>query len=211
MKGLASVYEDYANCTACELASTRNELVFGDGPEDADIMIIGTGPGKDEDAKGVPFVGDSGDILKLFAKDSGLKLKDTFRTNIVCCRPFIINPKGWKEDRDPTEPEIRACAPRLVETIRIVDPILIIALGRVAMISLTRKRMGIRQVHGEVFTTKIPGKTTELTYAIMPTLHPAYLGRNPDMGARGWYQKVLADFRRAVAISERYESIKTSE
>lgn len=209
MGGLGKIFDEYKNCSRCTLCETRTNLVFGDGSEDADIMVIGTAPGGNEDLEGIPFVGDSGTTLKLIAKDAKFRLQDTFITNIVCCRPTMPGDYGRPVDRDPTAKEIAACQERLHKTIYAVDPILIVALGRVALKTLTGSTSGILKTHGDILIATLPGRKTDLQYAVLPTLHPAYLMRNPDLSSGGWVEKVTDDLRKAREIVDRYKSLKS--
>lgn len=214
MKGLGAVYEQYINCTACGLSETRNSMVFGAGPEDAKIMFIGLAPGAKEDEKGLPFIGDAGSFMKkVLLKKAGIKMDDFFITNIVCCRPFILNERQKRKDRDPTKAEIGACIPRLFETIYTIDPILIVTLGALASDTLARtkgKGFAITKKRGEIIPGNeiiIPGKTMELRYPMLPILHPSYLLRNPDIGVGGWIEKTVDDFIRVRENHELYGGV----
>ena len=112
-------------CIDCPLSKTRTKAVPGDGPSTADIMMIGEGPGFHEDLQGLPFVGPAGKFLDQLITSSGLKRKDIFITNVVKCRP--------PNNRDPLPGEIEACRKHLDEQIEIINPKVIVTLGRFSM------------------------------------------------------------------------------
>lgn len=129
------------NCKKCALSETRNNVVFGAGSEDAEIMFVGEGPGEQEDLKGEPFVGRAGKLL-----DDMLAIIDLDRTNIyianmVKCRP--------PHNRDPLTIEKDACSDWLREQIRLINPKIIVCLGRIAAISFIREDYKISQEHGQ--------------------------------------------------------------
>ncbi len=135
--------EKCLGCKACALGKTRTNLVFGDGNPDANVMLIGEGPGEQEDLQGIPFVGRAGQLL-----DDMLKMIDLDRTriyiaNIVKCRP----PKN----RDPQPDERTACSPWIRSQIEIVNPRIIICLGRIAATSLIDEDFRITRQHGKWF------------------------------------------------------------
>lgn len=154
---------DCAGCMRCPLGGTRHNLVFGVGNERAEIMLIGEGPGEQEDLQGVPFVGPAGKLL-----DSMLEMIDLDRTkvyiaNMVKCRP--------PRNRDPQENEEAACRPWLERQIELVDPKLIVCLGRIAAKALIKDDFRITREHGEWFD--INGRR------YMATFHPSALLRDP--------------------------------
>jgi len=189
----------WSTCQGCLLCNERTNVVFGYGNPDARFMVIGEAPGMNEDEMGVPFVGHAGKLLDAFFATVSIHpelvemskteefdydrireilLTDIFYTNVVCCRP--------PENRDPTTKEIEVCRPRLMETIYTVDPILIIATGRIPCESLLQKRkVSITQVHGEVFDITIEGRLIEIHYPMMAVLHPSYLMRINDFNQSG--------------------------
>lgn len=127
-------------CQRCKLCQQRNHVVVGTGNRNADVMLIGEGPGEQEDLQGIPFVGAAGKLL-----DSMLSIIDLDRTNcyianIVKCRPPF--------NRDPSDDEQAACAPYLAEQIRLVQPKIIICLGRIAACKLISEEFRITRHHG---------------------------------------------------------------
>jgi DNA polymerase len=203
---LKQLYLDTLKCTKCPLHKTRKKVVFGDGPKDANIMMIGEAPGKTEDIMGRTFVGPSGNLIDKLLKKAGLPREDVFFTNTVCCRATKTDTNKFGNivtlDRPPYKPEIAECWPRLAETIRLVDPLLIVSLGGTAISTLMRKDSSITAIRGTIHTMKIRGVEKDLEYSVLPTLHPAYLLRNPDTSEGGWAQKVLEDFIRAANVNK---------
>lgn len=160
-------------CHRCGLGETRTHAVVGRGNLSAPIMIVGEGPGQNEDETGLPFVGKAGQLLeKILASVTLNTEKDVYICNIVKCRP--------PENRVPTSEEIAACIPYLLEQIRLVDPKIILFTGATAVKGLTGDKRGI---------TKIRGTWIEWEGRLcMPILHPAYLLRNPsrEQGSPKW-------------------------
>jgi uracil-DNA glycosylase len=150
-------------CTRCPLHVSRLNAVPGEGPVDAAIMFIGEGPGANENRTGRPFVGAAGKFLEELLASAGLVREDVYITNVVKSRP--------PNNRDPLPDEIDACKPYLVQQLRIIDPELIVTLGRFAMERwLPDKR--ITRVHGQAFRY---GKRL-----IVPMFHPAAALRRPE-------------------------------
>ena len=152
------------NCRRCPLCETRNNVVFGVGPEDAEVLFIGEGPGEQEDLKGEPFVGRGGKLL-----DDMLELIDLDRTkiyiaNMVKCRP----PKN----RDPLETEQMACAEWLRRQIDLLQPKLIVCLGRISAMKFIKPDFRITKEHGQWFN--VDGRR------VMALYHPAALLRDPN-------------------------------
>lgn len=161
---LAELYQPYSNLANCPVSTQScTKLVFGEGSPNAKIMFIGEAPGKDEDEQGRPFVGRSGRLLTATLLSLGIKREDVFITNVVKCRP--------PENRKPLPSEIAFYKPILLHEIKIVRPQVICTLGASALEALT----------GEPFSmTKIRGKIMSFDdTTLIPTLHPAYVLRNP--------------------------------
>ncbi len=158
------------NCTQCSLSQTRNHAVIWRGAVDAPLMIIGEGPGAEEDARGEPFVGQAGRLLDLLLKAYGLDESTYHIGNIVKCRP--------PENRVPTEDEAKSCRPLLAKQFNLVKPKVIVLLGATAYKYFTGGSEGI---------TKIRGQWIEKNgYLILPTFHPAYILRNNRERIRLW-------------------------
>ncbi|MDD6023520.1 MAG: uracil-DNA glycosylase [Oscillospiraceae bacterium] len=130
-------------CTYCPLCETRHNVVFGVGPEDAEIMFIGEGPGEQEDLKGEPFVGPAGQLLDEMLSIIGLSRRNCYIGNIVKCRP----PKN----RDPLNSEQENCRPYLDAQIQFIQPKLIVCLGRISAMQYIRPDFRITREHGQWF------------------------------------------------------------
>ena len=128
------------NCSACDLCSTRHHVVFGIGPRDADVMFIGEGPGEQEDLQGVPFVGPAGKFLDDMLSIIDLGRENCYIANIVKCRP--------PRNRDPQEGEQAACMGYLQNQIALIQPKIIVCLGRIAAIKLIDPQFRITREHG---------------------------------------------------------------
>jgi len=181
--------EAVRTCTRCPLAETRTNAVPGDGPVPARILFIGEAPGRNEDLKGIPFVGRAGSILDGLLEGIGVARDEVFITNIVKCRP----PKN----RDPTTEEIEACRPYLESQLSLLCPEVIVPLGRFAM-RWVLESYGITpgpisEVHGKVF--RIPAIGCE--QVVIPVYHPAATIYRPA------FREVLAaDFDTIRAVLE---------
>jgi uracil-DNA glycosylase family 4 len=174
---LLKTREDLGECTRCKLHSTRHKIVFGDGNPKAELVFVGEGPGADEDAQGLPFVGRAGKLLTQMIEAMGLQRKDVYICNVVKCRP--------PENRQPEEDEVRACSPFLMRQIDAIAPKVIVCLGATAAKTLLQTNRGISQFRGEWLDFR--GRK------LMATYHPAYLLRNPPAKSEVWkdLQKVM--------------------
>jgi DNA polymerase len=175
---LLKVREDLGECTRCKLHGTRHKIVFGDGNPKAELVFVGEGPGADEDAQGLPFVGRAGKLLTQMIEAMGLQRKDVYICNVVKCRP--------PENRQPEEDEVSTCSPFLLRQIDTIAPKVIVCLGAVAAKTLLQTNRGISQFRGEWLEFR--GRKLLATY------HPAYLLRNPPAKSEVWkdLQKVMA-------------------
>jgi uracil-DNA glycosylase len=153
---LEKVASEVRVCPLCELASTRTNAVPGSGPETAKVLFVGEGPGWHEDQQGLPFVGAAGKFLDELLGRAGLVREEVFITNVVKCRP--------PGNRDPLPDEIAACAPYLKRQIEILDPLVIVTLGRFSM-SRWFPTEKISRIHGQ------PRKFGNRT--VVPMYHPA--------------------------------------
>ena len=167
------------DCTKCRLAGTRTNVVFGVGNPNADLMFIGEAPGRDEDLQGEPFVGRAGQLLTDIIKAMKLTRDQVYIANVIKCRP--------PENRNPEPDELDACRPYIRRQVELIQPKVIVTLGRFALQSLLEKSYGIMSVRG-----------TWLDYngvKVMPTYHPAYLLRNPAAKKDVWadMKKVMAE------------------
>ena len=175
---LLKIRENLGECTRCKLHSTRHKIVFGDGNPRAELVFVGEGPGADEDAQGLPFVGRAGKLLTQMIEAMGLQRKDVYICNVVKCRP--------PENRQPEEDEVHTCSPFLLRQIDTIAPKVIVCLGAVAAKTLLQTNRGISQFRGEWLEFR--GRKLLATY------HPAYLLRNPPAKSEVWkdLQKVMA-------------------
>ena len=151
-------------CSKCRLCETRTNVVFGDGNPGAEVLFIGEGPGEQEDLTGLPFVGRAGKLLDAMLASIGLEREQVYIANIVKCRP--------PQNRDPLPAEAEACMPWLLEQIRLVNPRIIVCLGRVAACRLIRPDFKISVEHGSWH--EFEGRKITATY------HPAALLRDPS-------------------------------
>ncbi|GAB4465860.1 MAG: uracil-DNA glycosylase [Anaerolineae bacterium] len=161
---LEAVAQEVHACTRCPLHQSRTNAVPGSGPVTAEIMFIGEGPGFYEDQQGLPFVGASGKFLDELLQGVGLERRNVYITNVVKCRP--------PGNRDPRPDEIEACAGYLDRQIALIDPKMIITLGRFSMAKWFPNGR-ITQIHGQA--RKIGGRL------YMPMFHPAAALRNPKL------------------------------
>jgi len=172
-----------ATCQACDLHKTRTNTVFADGLAPARVMFIGEAPGFHEDEEGVPFVGQAGALLTdIIQKGMGLPRAEVVIANTLKCRP--------PENRDPSPMEKALCAPFLQEQIELVNPELIIALGRHAAGALLQSTASMVQMRGKIHRPAHLGGRR-----VLATYHPAYLLRSPNMKADTWadIQKGMAE------------------
>lgn len=172
-----------AQCHRCALGETRRHLVFGVGAEDARVMLIGEGPGEQEDLQGVPFVGPAGKLLDDMLEMIGLDRTKVYIANIVKCRP----PKN----RDPMYVEQDCCSEWLQRQIALVDPKIIVCLGRIAATALIKEDFRITREHGQWFS--VSGRNCMALY------HPSALlrdvGKRPEtfVDLKSLQRQILAD------------------
>ncbi len=165
-------------CTQCELHQGRTQAVFGVGNRNATWMVIGEGPGVDEDRLGEPFVGRAGQLLNNMLLAIGLPREQVYIANIVKCRP--------PQNRDPRPEEAASCAAYLARQIALVQPQIIVAVGRVAAQNLLNTELSVGRLRGQRFSydqSEIP---------VIVTYHPAYLLRSPKEKRRAWQDLLLA-------------------
>jgi len=172
----------------CHLAKVRINIVPGEGNAEAKVMFIGEGPGQKEDEQGRPFVGQAGQLLNELLAGIGYERKDVFIANVLKCRP--------PNNRDPLPEEVATCWPWLKKQIEIIDPLIIIPLGRHAMERFL-PGMKISQVRGKIMRRNVP----ELGIKVfMPTYHPA-----AALYHREWLGALKEDFRKIPRIIEHLE------
>lgn len=169
-------------CTACPLYETRTHAVIGTGNRQADLLIIGEAPGAQEDMQGKPFVGPAGQLLTKMLQAIKLERDDVYITNILKSRP--------PNNRDPKPEEVSACTPFLLKQIELIQPKVILALGRIAAHYLLNCDTAMSELRGKIF--KYGPQQTRL----IVTYHPAYLLRAPEEKRKAWedlqlLQKIL--------------------
>jgi uracil-DNA glycosylase len=181
---LEDIRRELGDCRRCKLASTRTNIVFGEGNPEAELMFVGEGPGADEDATGRPFVGRAGQLLTKMIEAIDLKREDVYIANVVKSRP--------PGNRAPEADEVKACIPFLFRQIAAIRPKLIVALGNPAMQALLDTKIGITKMRGQLQDyPRVSG------IKVLPTFHPAYLLRSPDKKREAWedLKKVRAFLR----------------
>jgi DNA polymerase len=173
---LQALAGEVAHCVKCPLHSTRTQTVFGVGSASAEWMFIGEAPGVQEDLQGEPFVGRAGQLLNAMLAAIGLEREQVYIANVLKCRP--------PNNRDPQPHEVDCCEPYLLRQIELIDPSIILALGRHAAHSLLKSDLPLAKLRGR-----------RLTYHGIPlvvTYHPAYLLRNPVDKRKAWDDLCLA-------------------
>jgi uracil-DNA glycosylase len=175
-EALRAIQAEIGNCTRCALSKGRNKIVFGDGDPNARLMFVGEGPGADEDASGIPFVGKAGQLLNNMITATGLKREQVYIANIVKCRP--------PQNRVPEPDEANTCTPFLFQQIDVVRPEVIVALGSTAATYLLGVKSSLSGLRGRVH----PCRDTKL----IVTYHPAYLLRDPNQKKAAWQDLKLA-------------------
>lgn len=159
-----SVRERILRCRKCSLSEERKNSVPGEGSLKAELMFIGEAPGRDEDIQGRPFVGKAGQLLTKIINAMDFRREEVYITNVVKCRP--------PNNRTPHKEEIEKCKGYLLEQIKLVNPRVIVTLGRVAADFFIKSRQGMTALRGDFYEFG--------QIRIMPTFHPAYIIRNKD-------------------------------
>lgn len=159
-----TIKEKILNCQECGLSQGRTNAVPGEGTLEADLMFVGEAPGRDEDIQGRPFVGRAGQLLTKIIHAMKFSREEVYITNVVKCRP--------PENRTPRREEVERCKHYLLQQIQMINPRVIVTLGKVATDFFIKSRMGMTSLRGQ-FHEFGPIR-------IMPTFHPSYLIRNED-------------------------------
>ncbi|MGC9224734.1 MAG: uracil-DNA glycosylase [Terracidiphilus sp.] len=173
---LQVIRDEIGDCTRCALHKGRNKLVFGDGAPTARLMFVGEGPGADEDAQGLPFVGRAGQLLNNMIAAMGLKREECYIANVVKCRP--------PGNRAPEPDEANTCSPFLFRQIDVVRPQVLVALGATAVTYLLGARQPLAGLRGRVHAFR--GTSLIVTY------HPAFLLRDPRQKKEAWADLQIA-------------------
>ncbi|MFN3926224.1 MAG: uracil-DNA glycosylase family protein [Pseudanabaenaceae cyanobacterium] len=189
---LDTLAEHARQCQRCPLSAQRTHVVVERGNRSAKIMVIGEGPGQNEDETGLPFVGKAGHLLDKILASVGLTEQDVYICNVVKCRP--------PQNRDPAPDEIESCKPYLLEQIRLVNPQIVLLTGKYAMLALLGLKEGITKVRGNWYERD--GRW------FMPVFHPAYLLRNPskEKGSPKWLM-----WQDIQAVKAKYEELNQQE
>lgn len=168
---LGLVRDEIGDCQRCGLCKERKNIVYGVGDPESPIVFVGEAPGADEDVKGEPFVGRAGQLLTKIIEAMGFTRETVYITNVVKCRP--------PNNRNPDPSEVNTCMPFLRSKLRIIDPLVIVALGNVACRALFgQETKGIMSIRGKWLDY--------LGTAVMPTFHPSFLLREPAAKRYVW-------------------------
>ena len=178
---LAELRQALATFDGCALSATATNLVFADGNPEAGLMLVGEGPGAEEDRAGLPFVGPSGQLLDRMLASIGLDRTKYLITNLIPWRP--------PGNRNPTDSEVLICLPFLLRHIALVQPRHLVLLGATAARALLGGSTGITKLRGKWVETRIPGMAAPVP--TLPMLHPAYLLRSPGAKRDAWTDLLL--------------------
>jgi uracil-DNA glycosylase family 4 len=174
--GWDELAEAVRGCRLCGLCETRTQTVFGVGNRSARLMVVGEAPGAEEDRQGEPFVGRAGLLLNAMLRAAGFERRDVFIANVLKCRP--------PHNRDPSDEEAGRCLPYLRRQIELVDPDVILCVGRIA----AQRLLGTDQPIG-----RLRGRVHDLGgVPVVATYHPAYLLRSPGEKRKSWEDLKLA-------------------
>jgi len=175
---LLSLAEKARHCERCELHRTRGKVVFGSGSPGAPWFFVGEAPGAEEDRQGVPFVGRAGALLSAMLLGIGLSRESVYIANVLKCRP--------PNNRDPFGLEVQECSPFLHAQIQLIQPQIIVAMGRFAAQVLLNTAESLGQLRGKAHQYRLNQLPLVVTY------HPAYLLRSPAAKSKTWEDLVLA-------------------
>jgi len=167
---LEETRKELGDCKRCKLHRTRRTIVFGEGDPETKLMLIGEGPGYDEDVQGRPFVGKAGQLLTKILQSIQVRREEVYITNIIKCRP--------PQNRNPEPDEIENCYPVLLKQIQVIQPKIICALGTFATQTLLNTDAKITALRGRYYDFS--------GIKVFPTYHPAYLLRNPEKKREVW-------------------------
>ena len=187
LAALRVIREDIGDCTRCALHKGRNKIVFGDGSPNARLFFVGEGPGADEDAQGLPFVGKAGQLLNNMITAMGLKREEVYIANVVKCRP--------PGNRTPEPDEANTCSPFLFRQIDVIGPEVLVALGATAATYLLGQRQPLAGLRGRVHAFR--GSRLIVTY------HPAFLLRDPRQKKEAWADLQIAMRELGLQLSSR--------
>ena len=174
---LTEIRDEIGDCTRCKLHTQgRQQVVFGVGNPNAELMFVGEAPGADEDDQGVPFVGRAGQLLTKMIEAMGFARDDVYIANVIKCRP--------PQNRNPEPDEIESCEPFLFQQIASIEPKVIVALGSFAAKTLLKTQDPISRLRGRVYDYR--------GAKLIPTFHPSFLLRSPNQKKYAWEDLKLA-------------------
>lgn len=191
LEELATAWDDCARCGLCE---SRRQVVHGYGDPNARIFVISDKPGKEEDKRGVPMVGPAGEFYQATLRKLDLDMSDVWTTNSVACRT--------PDNRDPFEGELRACRERLLSELLLVDPDIIIIMGRVTTDFLLGVNKAISKLQMRDFLLEINTGRAELQYVVTVTYNPAWIRKNPSLQRGQPWHYAYRTFKRAKTLVE---------
>jgi DNA polymerase len=189
MESLAELRSRALACTACPLSERRTNVVFGEGDPKSPLVLVGEGPGENEDKQGRPFIGRAGQLLDRALVDAGLTREMVYITNTVKCRAADWS-TGKPVNRAPTEAEATACREWLVPQLATIAPKVILCIGAPSAKNLIKKNFQITKERGKYFPC-------EFAKTAIATLHPAYILRQANISGDGGYSLLVADIARA--------------
>jgi len=199
---LDALRESCLGCVACDLSERRRNVVFGEGNPQSPLVLVGEGPGDEEDKTGRPFVGRSGQMLDRALADNGLDRTHVYICNTVKCRAADWS-SGKPQNRPPTPLEVETCRQWLVPQLAEINPMVILCIGAPSAKNLIQKNFKITVERGKLFPS-------EYARASMASLHPAYIMRQANISGDGGYSLLVADIKKAwetaVALREKYGS-----
>ncbi len=189
MESLAELRSRALACTACPLSERRTNVVFGEGDPKSPLVLVGEGPGENEDKQGRPFIGRAGQLLDRALVDAGLTREMVYITNTVKCRAADWS-TGKPVNRAPTELEAVTCREWLVPQLASIAPKVILCIGAPSAKNLIKKNFQITKERGKYFPC-------EFAKTAIATLHPAYILRQANISGDGGYSLLVADIARA--------------
>lgn len=220
-KELKVLKEAWIECERCDLARTRRKggILFGQGPYNADYLVITDAPSEDDMMQGYPMSDSAGQLVIGLLNEAGIGVKNNvFFTSAVGCRPFTIVPateevEAREQDREPTKEELQSCHPRLNEIAYLVDPRIIIAMGPLSWKSCVlpkdRQRFTkIASAAGEIFDAWIHGRVGPVRYPVMATLSAGQIIKNPSSAA---HAPLAATLESLIKAARYVESLKKEE
>jgi DNA polymerase len=195
LKALEELRQQAITCTCCALHERRTNVVFGEGDPTSPLVLIGEGPGDNEDKLGRPFVGRAGQLLDKALEDAGVGRNRVYIANTVKCRAADWS-SGKPVNRAPTEEEVVACRQWLVPQLKLLGPQVILCIGAPSAKNLIKKSFQITKERGKYFPC-------EYAKTAIATLHPAYILRQANISGDGGYSLLVADIQRAWEAAQR--------